>query len=191
DGKDDIGVFGPQWAGDSRHLMHEPGLPDKQNLVYHRPKNVPPDASEATEGERLIRLTARGQERSDLIDHVFQFGTGGDVPIAGDLNGDGIRSIGVFRNGRWTFDKDGDGRLTAADEMAEFGEEGDQPIVGDFNGDGIDEIGIYRAGRWIIDTNGNRQIDAEDQQFDLGDASDTPVVGDFNGDGMDEPGLYK
>ena len=191
DGKDDIGVFGPEWPGDARHLMHEPGLPDRQNFVSHGAKNVPPEASEATEGERLIRLTARGQERSDLIDHVFRFGAGGDVPVAGDWNGDGIRSIGVFKNGRWTFDADGDGRLTGSDANAEFGEEGDKPVVGDFNGDGIDEIGIYRAGRWIIDTNGNRQIDAEDTQLDLGDATHTPVAGDFNGDGTDEPGLYK
>ena len=191
DGKDDIGVYGPEWPGDARHLLHEPGLPDRQNFVSHGPKNVPPDAEHAAEGERLIRLTARGQERSDLIDHVFRFGAGGDVPVAGDWNGDGIRSIGVFKNGRWTFDADGDGRLTGSDAKAEFGEEGDQPIVGDFNGDGIDEIGIYRAGRWIIDTNGNRQIDAEDQELELGDATHTPVVGDFNGDGTDESGLYK
>ncbi len=191
DGKDDIGVYGPEWPGDSRHLAHEPGLPDGHNRSRKRPKNVPPDEEQATEGERLMRLTARGQERSDLIDHVFAFGAGGDTPIAGDWNGDGIRSIGVFRKGQWLFDKDGDGRLSSQDETAQFGEEGDQPIVGDFNGDGIDEIGIYRAGRWIIDSNGNRRIDAEDQQLDLGDATQTPVVGDFNGDGTDEPGLYR
>lgn len=191
DGKDDIGIYGPEWPGDSRHLAHEPGLPDPQNVIYKRPKNVPPDEEQATEGERRLRLTAHGQERSDLIDHVFEFGAGGEVPIAGDWNGDGIRSIGTFKNGQWRFDTDGDGRHSKGDETALFGEEADKPVVGDFNGDGTEEIGIYRAGRWIIDTNGNRQIDAEDQQLDLGDAAHEPVVGDFNGDGTDEPGLYR
>jgi serine-aspartate repeat-containing protein C/D/E len=196
DGKDDIGVFGPEWAGDPRHMDAEPGLPDLANPrgqipEAQRPKNPPPDPLQATDGQRLMRLGARGRERGDLIDHVFQFGGAADVPIAGDWNGDGIRSVGVFRNGKWHFDMDGDGRWSEGDQIAQFGQEGDIPVVGDFNGDGIDEIGIYRAGKWIIDTNGNRQIDADDREFQMGTSADKPVVGDWNGDGTDEPGLYR
>jgi hypothetical protein len=193
DGKDDIGIFGPEWPGDPRHLEFEPGLPDPDNqrLVQPDPKNVPPDPEKATDGERLMRLTAKGKERADLIDHVFRFGGPADVPIAGDWNGDGIRSVGVFRSGKWHFDMDGDGRWSEGDQVAHFGQQGDIPIVGDFNGDGIEEIGIYRNGQWIIDTNGNRQIDEGDQRIDLGTGADLPVVGDFNGDGTDEPALYR
>jgi hypothetical protein len=182
-----------------RHLDAEPGLPDSANQrvvqsedkTVKRPKNVPPSPEQATDGERLLRLSAKGKERADLIDHVFRFGGGTDVPIAGDWNGDGIRSVGVFRGGKWHFDADGDGRWSPGDQTAKFGEEGDIPFVGDFNGDGIEEFGIYRAGRWIIDTNGNRQIDAEDRQIELGGEGDLPVVGDWDGDGTDEPGLYR
>jgi protocatechuate 3,4-dioxygenase beta subunit len=197
DGKDDIGVFGPEWAGDPRQLESEGGLPDSANARLPkpgeniRPKNPPPSPEQATEGERLMRLTAKGHERADLIDHVFQFGGASDVPIAGDWNGDGIRSVGVFRNGKWHFDMDGDGRWSEGDQVARFGQEGDLPVVGDFDGDGIEEIGIYRAGRWIIDANGNRQIDAADREINLGTADDKPIVGDFDGDGRDEPGLYR
>jgi hypothetical protein len=197
DGKDDIGIFGPEWAGDPRQLESEPGLPDSANARAPkpgeniRPKNLPPNPEQATEGERLMRLTARGRERADLIDHVFQFGGASDVPIAGDWNGDGIRSVGIFRNGKWHFDMDGDGRWSEGDQVAQFGQEGDLPVVGDFNGDGIEEIGIYRAGRWIIDTNGNRQIDPADREINQGTAEDKPIVGDWNGDGRDEPGLYR
>ena len=191
DGKDDIGIFGPEWAGDPRHHQYEPGLPDPHNRLKKRPKNVPPQPEQATEGDRLLKLTASGRERADLIDHVFYFGAESDIPIAGDWNGDGIGSIGIFRDGQWHFDTDGDGRWSKGDEVAEFGQDGDLPVVGDFNGDGIDEIGIYRAGKWIIDTNGNRRIDAADQVIELGTAGDLPVVGDFNGDGTDEPALYR
>ena len=191
DGKDDIGIFGPEWPGDPRHIEHEPGLPDPDNNRRIKPKNVPPDPEEATDGERLLRLTAKGQERADLIDHVFRFGGAIDLPIAGDWNGDGIRSIGIFRNGKWHFDMDGDGRWSVGDKVAQFGQAGDLPIVGDFNGDGIEEIGIFRGGKWIIDTNGNRQIDAGDQVIQLGEAGDTPVAGDWDGDGIDEPALYR
>lgn len=193
DGKDDIGIFGPEWPGDPRHLEFEPGLPDPENhrQLKPKPKNVPPTPEQATDGERLLRLTSKGQERADLIDHVFQFGGAVDVPLAGDWNGDGIRTVGVYRNGKWHFDMDGDGRWSDGDKIALFGQGGDIPIVGDFDGDGIEEIGIYRAGKWIIDTNGNRQIDAGDREINLGTAADKPVVGDWNGDGIDEPGLYR
>ena len=191
DGKDDIGIFGPEWAGDPRHNEFEPGLPDPHNLLKKRPKNVPPKPEQATEGDRLLKLTASGRERADLIDHVFYFGAESDIPIAGDWNGDGISSIGIFRDGQWHFDMDGDGRWSDGDKVAEFGQDGDLPVVGDFNGDGVDEIGIYRAGKWIIDTNGNRRIDPADKVVELGTASDLPVVGDFDGDGSDEPALYR
>jgi serine-aspartate repeat-containing protein C/D/E len=191
DGKDDIGIFGPEWPGDPRHIENEPGLPDPDNVPKTKTKNVPPDEDEATDGVRLLRLTARGNERSDLIDHVFQFGSATDKPIAGDWNGDGIPSIGIFREGKWHFDMDGDGRWSTGDRTAQFGEKGDLPVIGDFNGDGIDEIGVYRAGKWIVDTNGNREIDASDRVFELGGASDLPVVGDFDGDGTDDPSLYR
>jgi len=175
------------------HIENEPGLPDQANqrIVKHKPKNVPLNPEEATDGRRLMRLTAHGQQRADLIDHVFQFGGSNHLPIAGDWNGDGIRSVGVFRDGKWHFDMDGDGRWSEGDQTAVFGQKGDLPVVGDFNGDGIEEIAIFRNGRWIIDTNGNRQIDAADQVVELGQAGDLPVAGDFNGDGVDEPAVYR
>ncbi|MBM4094352.1 MAG: hypothetical protein FJ276_33835, partial [Planctomycetes bacterium] len=81
DGKDDIGIFGPEWAGDERAIRVEPGLPDRQNVAgqsvntrVHAPKNLPPEPSEATDGHRVLKRTAQGDPRLDLIDHVFRFG---------------------------------------------------------------------------------------------------------------------
>ncbi|MEX2093076.1 MAG: SdrD B-like domain-containing protein, partial [Pirellulales bacterium] len=194
DGKTDVGIYGPAWARDPWAIQHEPGLPDSDNYptkpLAHK-KNVPPTADEATSGGRVLKRTAQGNPRADLIDHVFLYGAPGDVPVSGDWNGDGIRAIGVYRDGEWTVDLDGDGRLTDSDGRYSFGQPGDLPVIGDFNGDGVDEIGVYRAGEWIIDTNGNRQIDAHDTVFALGEAGDTPVVGDWDGDGTDDPGTYK
>ena len=132
---------------------------------------MPPTPEDATSGGRVMKRTAHGKPRTDLIDHVFHYGTPGDVPVAGDWNGDGIKHIGVFRDGHWNLDLDGDGRFTDADASFDFGQAGDIPVVGDFNGDGIDEIGVYRDGNWIIDTNDNHQIDAHDKVFELGGAA--------------------
>jgi len=199
DGKDDIGIYGPEWVGDLRHIEAEPGVPDVANqaankLADHkarRPKNVPPDHVDATSGERLLKATAAGDERADLIDHVFRFGQPTDQPIAGDWNGDGIASIGIFRNGKWLFDNDGDGRWSEGDQVATFGQAEDRPVVGDWDGDGKDQIGVYRGGEWVFDSNGNQQLDDADQRLQLGQPGHVPIVGDWNGDGTDEPGLYR
>ena len=190
DGKTDIGIFGPAWPGDPMAVHQEPGLPDPHNAATGRPKNIPPERDHAAVGARTMKLTAQGKPRADLIDHVFHYGTAGDRPVAGDWNGDGIETIGVFRDGKWNIDVNGDGKWTPADGAFLFGQAGDVAVVGDWDGDGVDQIGIYRAGVWHLDTNGNHQLDGSDHTIRLGTAADTPVVGDWNGDGSDEPGIY-
>ena len=198
DGKDDIGIYGPAWARDPRAIESDPGLPDSDNTRQHtflnqktKTKNIPPTPEEATLGARAMKRSVRGNMRADLIDHVFHYGNAGDTPIAGDWNGDGVKSIGIFRNGQWHLDTDGDGRFTKSDAIANFGQAGDLPVVGDWNGDGIEEIGVFRAGQWIVDSNGDQILNAVDQVFELGTAGDIPVVGDWDGDGTDDPAVYK
>ena len=93
-------------------------LPDADNFPTHGPrkmKNMPPKPEDATDGARLLKRTAHGKSRADLIDHVFHYGEPGDVPVAGDWNGDGIKQIGVFHDGQWYLDIDGDGKFTEHD----------------------------------------------------------------------------
>lgn len=192
DGKTDIGIFGPTWIGDMKAIAVEPGLPDSQNPpTKARPKNVPPDAAEAAVGWRTLKKGHRGDMRSDLIDHVFQYGDKGDIAVTGDWNGDGIATIGVFRNGTWFLDMDGDGRWSQGDVMVEYGQDGDIPVVGDWTGDGIAKLGVYRNGTFHLDVNNNRQADAADKVFALGGAGDKPVVGDWDGNGVDNVGIYR
>ncbi len=191
DGKDDVGIFGSHWAGDERALEAEPGLPDPDNRRRVKPKNVPPIPEEAPEDPRYMK-TGKRQGRADLIDHVFRFGSERDVAVSGDFNGDGISSIGVFSDGKWRLDVDGDGRINPEiDRQVQFGTEGDLPLVGDFDGDGIDEIAIVRGNQVIVDTNSNGRIDATDQVFLLEDETGTVIAGDFDGDGRDEPALHQ
>ncbi len=190
DGKDDIGIFGPIWEKDREAIEQDPGLPNPENSPLTRPKNVPPADSDATNGARTMKLTSYGEQRSDVVDHVFGIEDGEITPVTGDWNGNGIRSIGKFQDGHWDIDVNGDGRFGGADGAFNFGRAGDIPLVGDFNGDGVEEIAVYRSGTWLIDTNGNRELDATDKTFEMGGAEDLPVVGDFNGDGIDEPAIY-
>jgi len=189
DGKTDIGIFGPAWPGDPRAVREEPGLPDPLNSPSGRWKNVPPPVTVAAAGARSMVLTSGGKLRAHVVDHVFHYGTAGDRPIAGDWNGDGVDTIGVFRNGAWHVDTDGNGKVTANDAAFSFGVVGDIPVVGDWDADGIDDVGVFRAGRWILDVDGDRRMTTHDKVFQLGGPGDLPVVGDWNGDGVDDPGV--
>jgi len=190
DGKTDIGIYGPAWSGDPRAIAHEPGMPDPHNPNTDKHKNIAREQPQNTIGNRTLKRTADGKPRSDLIDHVFLYGTPGDHPLVGDWNGDGVDTIAVFRDGIWRRDTNGDGKHTDSDHQGQFGHHGDKPLSGDFNGDGIDEIAIFRDGTWYIDSNNNGVIDDDDLVLQLGKAGDIPVVGDWNGDGRDEPAVF-
>ncbi|MFV2069521.1 MAG: SdrD B-like domain-containing protein, partial [Pirellulales bacterium] len=190
DGKTDIGIFGPSWSGDPRAIEHEAGLPDRHNRLTGSWKNVPPQERDAARGIRTMKLTSEGIVRTDLIDHVFRYGESGDTPVAGDWNGDGIDTIGVFRHGMWHLDTNGDGRLTADDRRVEFGRAGDVPMVGDWDGDGIDELGVYRDGSWLRDSEVNNHLFAAHDQVFHANGTGLPIVGDWDGDGREEPGMF-
>ena len=191
DGKADIGTFGPSWPGDARAIAAEPGLPTVANRSRGGFKNLPPRPTEAASGDRQLRRVSDGPLRRDLIDHVFAYGQPGDRAVAGDWNGDGVATIGIFRAGTWYLDVNGNGRLDDADIVALFGREGDVPVVGDFTGDGVANIGVFRNGKWILDTGGNHREDATDKVFELGGPGDVPVVGDVTGDGQLEFGVFQ
>ena len=190
DGKEDIGIYGPVWDRDEEAIAKEPGLPNPDNQIAGRPKNIPPTQGDSTTGARYMKLTAYGQQRADVIDHVFGLDDHERIAVTGDWNGNGIRSIGTFENGQWKLDVNGDGEFDYADTYATFGKTGDVPVVGDWDGDGVEQIAIYRSGTWIVDSNQNHQIDATDLTFQHGGELDQPVVGDWDGDGRDEPALF-
>jgi hypothetical protein len=191
DGKTDIGIYGPAWPRDPRAVANEPGLPHPENVPTGAHKNMPPEHDRAPLGWRTIKRTRDGVPRADLIDHVFLFGTPGDVPVAGDWSGAGVDTIGVFRNGQFILDVDGDGKRGDNDLTVQLGQRGDRPVVGDFNGDGVDELGVYRDGLWLIDINHDGVLDEHDMRQELGGADDHPVVGDWNGDGCDQIGIHQ
>jgi len=191
DGKDDIGVLGRRQPGDLAASAVDPGLPDPDNETLEQPKNIPPAMDEASSTRRVMQSSREGTVRLDVVDHVFEYGGRGDVPVAGDWNGDGVDTVGVFRDGQWLMDSDGDGHLTEQDRTIEFGQPGDIPLVGDWDGDGVDQVGLYRQGRWILDSNQDGRLDNVDRVFEMGNCADRPVVGDWDGDGMDDPAIYQ
>jgi thermitase len=91
----------------------------------------------------------------------------------------GADKFGVFRDGVWYLDYNGNGHWDAGDAIRVFGDPGDShPVVGDWTGDGKDEFGVFRDGVWYLDYNGNGHWDAGDAIRVFGDPGDShPITG--------------
>ena|GEM_PF-1346797 len=195
DGKTDIGTFGPMRSGDAHIMAAKSGLPtDLNTTLPSKPKNVPPDISinVMTENVRAMKHSQEGGIRLDVVDHVFQYGNEGDKAFTGDFTGDGIATIGIYRDGKWYIDLSGTGNWDEHAVLvnnADFGLGPDGiPVIGDFNGDGIDKIGLYVNGVWHLDTTGDFRFDT---RIEFGEAGDYPVVGDFDGSGIAQLAVYR
>jgi (2Fe-2S) ferredoxin len=125
---------------------------------------------------------------------TFTFGWNGSIPVAGDWNGDGKTEVGVFADGIWYRDVNGNGYWDSADAAAKiwFGWRGSIPVVGDWNGDGRSDVGVFANGIWYVDVNGNGYWDSADNAAKIwyGWHGAIPVVGDWNSDKKSEVGVY-
>ena len=123
----------------------------------------------------------------------FFYGIPGDIPIAGDWDGDGCDTFGIYRSGR-VFLSNATG-TRPADVSFYFGIPGDRPFAGDFNGDGIDTVGLYRRTSGLVYfTNtipAENGVAPTDNQFFYGIPSDRIVAGDWDGDGDDSVGIFR
>ncbi len=71
------------------------------------------------------------------------FGHPDAKPAVGDWDGDGRDEFGIFLDGDWYLDLNGNGRWDEADLWAHLGFPGDLPVTGDWDADGKTDIGVY------------------------------------------------
>jgi hypothetical protein len=135
-----------------------------------------------------------GTSGSTLNSTTSTFGQAGDLPIAGDWDGSGVKRIGVFRNGSWLLDINGNGVFDAGDKTVSFGQAGDVPVVGDWNDTGKIKLGLYRQGSFILDLSGHLSgipTGLSDATFTFGLSTDIPVVSDWNQSGTSKVGVFR
>jgi len=138
----------------------------------------------------------RNSNTQGVADVSFFFGNPGDVPVAGDFDGDGCDTVSIYRPAEQRFYiinqlGTNDGGLGAADYSFIFGNPGDQPFVGDFDGDGRDTVGLHRESTGLVYYRNTNTQGVADHQFIYGDPGDRFVTGDWTGDGIDSPGVYR
>jgi hypothetical protein len=102
---------------------------------------------------------------TDIMVSNFGVGLPNAIPVVGDWDDTGVTRIGVFSNGTWYLDINGDGAWDSGDLMiADFGTglPNVVPVTGDWNGSGTTKIGVFSNGTWYLDINGDGAWDSGD-----------------------------
>ncbi len=118
---------------------------------------------------------------SPIVNFSFILGQAGDTPVAGDWDGNGIDTVGVYRDATSTWFLSNTFKGSVDFPLVVFGNPDTRPIAGDWNGDGIDTIGVYNTVTRTMALNnaivgGNGEI-----VFTFGQAGDIPLAGDWDG----------
>jgi hypothetical protein len=117
----------------------------------------------------------------------LQWGLSGDVPVAGDYDGDGKTDFSIFRpsSNTWWIMRSSDG----GSHSVMFGTSGDKTAPADYDGDGKTDAALYRpsTGTWYI----RKSSDSSTYQMQFGLSTDTPAPADYDGDGRADIAVWR
>jgi hypothetical protein len=123
----------------------------------------------------------------------------GDVPMVGDVDGDGRADLMVWRasTGTWFWLTSGSGYDYATAGLKQWGNQslGDVPLLGDFDGDGRDDLAVWRGSSgtwfWLTSSSGYSYNTAGIAQWGNQSLGDVPLVGDLDGDGATDLVIWR
>jgi hypothetical protein len=175
-------------GSDQAHWVPYTGTADPHDTHVHFSFSV------AGADRRTSWWTERGPLLWTFNDAAAQgpmlYGDGAQVPLAGDWDGDGRDTVGIYNPADRRFslrDTLAAGQPTAT--TPPVGAFGAMPFAGDWNGDGVDEVGVYEpiGRRFMFFTLAGAE--ARPAQI-FGADGDLPIIGDWDGDGVDDIGSY-
>jgi hypothetical protein len=121
--------------------------------------------------------------------YLSGFGDSSSIPVGGDWSRWSdtspklISKIGVYRDGYWWLDVNGNGIWDSADRFNQFGSAAYLPIPGRWNSRFLwDVLGLYKDGYWYLDYNDSGAWDSGDVAYgQFGQPGDQPVRGNWSG----------
>lgn len=167
-------------AAATRHQKRAPDFDGdgKPDIAMWRP----PVIGGVTSGT-FYAVTAKDNFSSSSV-ASGSLGATGDVPIAGDFDGDGKADIAVYTptgTHAWSLRVSSQGYTSIT--TYQFGADGDIPVPADYDADGKTDIAVFRPseGRWYVLLSGSGFTRAAFAVW--GGAASIPVPGDYDGDG--------
>jgi hypothetical protein len=139
------------------------------------------------------RLVDRANEiiDSSFTQHPGFYISDADVPLLGDVDGDGRDELVVWTPGQgwWRAMNTTTYQLTTSGLPFGGNTAGDTPLIGNFNADKKQDFAIWRPldGTWHFITATGTYLGWQK----LGQYHDEPLVGDFNGDGVDDIATWR
>jgi len=123
----------------------------------------------------------------------------GDVPFLGDVDGDAIEDLIIWRasTGTWFWLPSSGGYEYAAARSVRWGDAslGDMPMIGDMDGDGRTDFVVWRPGNgtfyWLTSTTDYDVSFARGIQWGAQSLGDRPLLGDFDGDGLQDLAVWR
>ncbi|HYN19730.1 MAG TPA: PQQ-dependent sugar dehydrogenase, partial [Thermoanaerobaculia bacterium] len=142
------------------------------------------------------RLLLKDLHVSGPEDRVLRLGSRarGTIPLAGDWDGDGRTSLGLYEP------KSGLFRLKGTPESSDLlltfhpsaAGRNAVPLAGDWDGDGKDSVGFYEPKTSTFELKNTYHGDRAELSFRFGPPRNRwlPITGDWDGDGKDGVGFY-
>ena len=124
----------------------------------------------------IINKLGSGDAGLGAADLSYTFGNPGDRPFAGDFDGDGTDTVGVYRSGR-VYLSNAHVQGSAVTEF-DFGGGSNTLFAGSWTG-GADTIGRYLTAAGSFALRYSNSTGAADAEFDYGNTHTVPVAGEF------------
>ncbi len=120
----------------------------------------------------------------------FVYGAGAWVPVAGDWDGDGQTTAGVFNPASATWYLRNSNSSGAPAQQFAYGGANWLPVAGDWDGDGKTTVGVFdpATATWYL-KNSNGPGAPDITPFRYGAPGWIPIAGDWNGDGKASVGV--
>jgi SpoIID/LytB domain protein len=127
----------------------------------------------------IINALGTADKGLGAADYWFEFGNPGDVPFAGDWNGNGIDTPGLRRPSDGLVYLRNSNSQGVADITYFFGNPGDYVFVGDWNANGKDSLGLYRPSTGTIFLRNSLSGGVADITYQMGSSVHRPVAGKY------------